>query len=189
MTKKEQKIVEFQTPEDYRLDCIRANTSSFGQISTAHDEPVLILIRGIPGAGKTSLIDRFGKSVDNRVSADDFFYDSKGKYTFKPDSLMAAHSYCQEKVRTLLTKGDFKGIAVHNTFTCRWEMEPYLLMAEKFEIKVVVIDIFDGGCTDKELAERNVHNVPVEAIARMRKRYEHDWRNGNPLAPWERKDL
>ena len=76
--------------------------------------------------------------------------------------------------------------AVTNTFTCRWELEPYLKMASKHGWQVVVIDLFDGGLTDEELAARGTHGVPAEGIRRMRERYEHCWRTGDPLHPMDR---
>jgi hypothetical protein len=40
--------------------------------------------------------------------------------------------------------------------------------------------------SDEELAQKNVHGVPVAGIAAMRARWEHDWRSSDPRAPWER---
>tara|TARA_Y100000034_G_scaffold99818_1_gene122831 strand:- start:2886 stop:3155 length:270 start_codon:yes stop_codon:yes gene_type:complete len=76
-------------------------------------------------------------------------------------------------------------VVVHNTFSTRWEMEPYLRMAGGTTV-VSVLDLFDGGCTDEELFKRNSHGVPLETITAMRARWEHDWKVGNPLPPWER---
>jgi hypothetical protein len=59
-------------------------------------------------------------------------------------------------------------------------------MAVEFGATPVVIDLYDGGLTDEALVARNVHFVPWQAIGAMRARYEHDWRNGNPIPPWER---
>ena len=64
----------------------------------------------------------------------------------------------------------------------------YLDMAEKEDVPVTVVSLFDNGFTDEELFERNTHGVPLEAIAAMRNRFEHDWLGGNPLPPWERPD-
>ena len=66
-------------------------------------------------------------------------------------------------------------------------MEPYILLAKEFNAEFQVIDLFDGGCTDQELFERNVHDVPLETIVAMRARWEHDWEGGNPTPPWLRK--
>lgn len=142
----------------------------------------LFLIRGLPGVGKTSLIMN---SIDVAAfAADDYFTDEHGEYHFDPKKLPEAHAQCQEQTRQALAAG--YDVAAHNTFTCRWEMEPYIKMAKESGARLVVIDLFDGGLSDEELAKRNTHGVPVDAIAAMRKRYEHDWRSGNPLPPWER---
>jgi hypothetical protein len=71
-------------------------------------------------------------------------------------------------------------VFVANTFTMRWEIEPYRLMAMAHGAAFEVIDIFDGGLSDEDLARRNAHGVPTAAIANMRARYEHDWMSGNP---------
>ena len=49
--------------------------------------------------------------------------------------------------------------------------------------RLVVMDLYDGGLTDSELAARNLHGVPEAGINRMRLRWEHDWKAGNPNPP------
>ena len=154
----------------------------------------LFIIRGLPGSGKTSLGNKLSLEAEGRVyAADDFFVDAEGRYNFDPARLGEAHAQCQENVRKALEFGCAK-VAVTNTFTQRWEIQPYLNIVTnvnddlKFEpIRVTVIDMFDGGLTDEELASRNVHGVSAAGIAAMRNRYEFDWKNGNPVPPWERK--
>ena len=147
----------------------------------------LLLIRGLPGSGKTTLLELFTSRFAD-FCADDFFMVD-GEYIFDPSKLTQAHALCLRHTRQNLMDQWLNvvgGAAVHNTFTQRWEMEPYIQLAEETGARLVVIDLFDGGLTDKELAARNSHGVPMEAIARMRARYEHDWKHGNPLPPWER---
>ncbi len=143
-----------------------------------------------------------------RVSADDYFsltalgiacncYPTPviaglGKdYEFDPSKLADAHQWCQGVVQGWLlgntpAGSDITTIVVDNTFSCRWEMEPYLKMAKEAGVKVYILDLFDGGLTDEQLFESNVHGVPLETIKAMRERWEHDWRIGNPSPPWER---
>lgn len=143
----------------------------------------LILIRGLPGAGKSEMSRLFDGPT---FAADDYFYErGDGVYDFHPQLLTAAHQLCQERTLKALN-GEHLVAVVTNTFSQRWELEPYLRMAEEGSHGVWVIDLFDGGLTNSQLAARGLHGVPVEGIAAMRSRWEHDWRNGDPVAPWLR---
>jgi predicted kinase len=144
----------------------------------------VIILRGLPGSGKSSLCTNF--DVEAVVcSADDFFYDEEDNYIFDGSKLALAHQACQEKFSTALLDGS-RLIIVDNTNTQHWEMKPYLDMAYLADARVTVISAFDGGCTDEELAERNTHGVPQDSIAGMRARFEHDWKAHDARPPWER---
>lgn len=142
----------------------------------------LFLIRGLPGSGKSTLGSQLAPGANN--AADDYFVVG-GEYRFDPAKLGAAHAFCQSQTRTLLKAGR-AAVAVCNTFTCRWELEPYFALARELRVKPIVIDLYDADFTDDMLARRNEHGVSVETIQAMRARYERDWWNGNPTPPWER---
>ena len=148
----------------------------------------LFLIRGLPGSGKSTLASTLAEWDGEKLfmyAADDYFY-SDGVYNFNPSKLPAAHAQCQERCDNAMKNGASR-IAIHNTFVCRWEMQVYLTLADTYGYRVTVVSVFDGGLDDKELFVRNTHGVPLNAITRMRANYEHDWKLGNPLPPWERK--
>ena len=150
--------------------------------------PLLFIIRGLPGSGKTTRAFALGEEIDTgAASADDYFTDEDGIYRFDPRDLPAAHAECQDKVRKYLLHE--RDVIVHNTFTQGWEATPYVIMAEKFGAEIKVIDLFDGGLDDAALAARNVHGVPLASIAAMRGRWEADLlaaQAAEPRAPWER---
>lgn len=142
----------------------------------------LVLVRGLPGSGKTTLAYALRRLAgqDDMVpakwvgaqcfAADNWMVNEAGKYEFDPSKLRAAHEACQAAVAGQLYKGG--RAIVHNTFSQQWEMAPYRALAALRGVPVEVVDLFDAGLTDAELAERNVHGVPVATIAAMRARWE-----------------
>lgn len=125
---------------------------------------MLYIIRGLPGSGKSTLAKRLYIFclVDYHYEADMYFIDAEGNYKFDPSKLKDAHAWCQEAVRGQIEGG--YSVAVSNTFTQMWEMKPYLDMAEKLGYTVTVITCEgDYG---------SIHNVPEEAIQRMKDRWE-----------------
>ena len=100
----------------------------------ATDPKVLYIIRGASGSGKSTLANKITPCA---FAADDYFCKN-GKYKFNPEKLKEAHEWCKEQVQWYMMLGA-EEIAVHNTFTRRWEVEPYLQLAEKYVYKVVEI--------------------------------------------------
>ena len=126
----------------------------------------LFLLRGLPGSGKSTLAAQLGGSL---VEADRYFMQY-GDYKFDASKLKEAHSWCREQVGKWMEVDnagyDVDRIVVSNTFTQEWEMRPYYELAEKYGYRVysIVVENRHGG--------KNVHNVPDEAIDKMRKRFE-----------------
>lgn len=122
---------------------------------------MLYIIRGIPGSGKTTLAEtmyHYGMA-DYHVEADQFMVDVNGQYKFDPSRLKECHQKCQDTVRKILERD--MTVVVSNTFTRKWEMEPYLEMTDK--ITVIV-------CQGQY---QNTHGVPDEVVERMKQRFEY----------------
>ena len=127
----------------------------------------LILLRGLPGSGKSTLGDvilRTPQQDPSLLSADDFFIDENGNYNFDSTKLQEAHSQCQlrcaERMKLQLSK-----IVVANTFTQDWEMEPYFEMAERYKYRVHTVIV------ENRHGNSNIHNVPYEKVEQMRNRF------------------
>ena len=126
----------------------------------------LFLLRGLPGSGKSTLAAQLGGSL---VEADRYFMQY-GDYKFDASKLKEAHAWCRDQVRKWMEVANagynVDRIVVSNTFTQEWEMKPYYELAEKYGYRVhsIVVENRHGG--------KNIHNVPDEAIDRMRKRFE-----------------
>ena len=127
----------------------------------------LYLIRGIPGSGKSTLARQLAYYV---FEADDYF-NKDGEYVFVPADIGKAHEYCQRRVEEMMDidgvggeQGAALSIAVSNTFTRLWEMQPYKDLAKKYGYTVfTILCQNDFG---------NVHGVPAGVVQRMKERME-----------------
>jgi predicted kinase len=129
-------------------------------------EKILYLVRGLPSAGKTTFAKTLGSII---VEADQYFVDGEGNYKFDGSKIKLAHEYCRVQTEAWMqTKGDQVNtdkIAVSNTFTQEWELDPYFEMAKIHGYKVFSIII------ETRHENKNEHNVPEEKIEQMRNRF------------------
>jgi predicted kinase len=130
----------------------------------------LILLRGIPGSGKSTLGDVIlytpgSNNTNNVLSTDDFFIDENGNYNFDPSKLKEAHNKCQLNCAERMKLGLSK-IVVANTFTQKWEMEPYFDMAERYKYRVHTIIV------ENRHEGKNIHGVPDDKLKIMKDRFE-----------------
>lgn len=128
-------------------------------------EKVLILLRGLPGAGKTSFANLMWSSY-TICEADKYFYVN-GEYKFDASKLKEAHQWCQDQVRSLMMESDFYSeIVVSNTSTTEKEMQPYLDLAKEFGYTVVSLIV------ENRHGNSSVHGVPKETLEKMKNRFE-----------------
>ena len=125
------------------------------------DTKVLFLLRGLPGAGKSSLASSLGVK---QFEADMYFINEAGEYKFNPAKIKDAHEWCRRNVENIMSFG--KPVAVSNTFTRKWEMDAYYELAEKYGYRVfsLVVENRHGGVI--------LHSVPEETLKAMKERFE-----------------
>lgn len=125
-------------------------------------EQELLLVRGHPGSGKSSLANEYELSGYQRFENDAFFTDSNGIYKFDFANHQKAKDVCLQKSKKALDKG--MSVVVSNTFTKLSEMEPFITYAKEKGIPVRVIEM--------ELNFGNVHAVPEEVVIEKKKQFE-----------------
>lgn len=133
-------------------------------------DKVLIILRGIPGAGKSTFANLiWSKYVI--CEADKYFYDEEGNYNFDATKLGEAHQWCQWQVEQMMKDNEvnkqyYPEIVVSNTSTTEKELEPYLKLADKYGYNVVSLIV------ENRHSGVSKHNVPQETIDKMRNRFQ-----------------
>lgn len=123
----------------------------------------LYIIRGLPGSGKTTMANELVGHYAY-CEADQFFTSQDGSYHYDKEKIREAHEWCKNQVKALMILNQYK-IAVSNTFVKRWEIQPYVALAQQYGYRIVEITM--SGDT-----YANLHNVPEETIQRMKANWE-----------------
>jgi predicted kinase len=122
---------------------------------------MLYIIRGLPGSGKTTLARKLADVV---TEADHFMINAHGEYEFDPTKLRECHEHCRSVAEAALANGAI--VAVSNTFSRRWELQPYISLAQSLNIPYQIITV------QGHPSWKNIHNVPDHTIQRMKARWE-----------------
>ncbi|NWW03638.1 N4BP2 protein, partial [Oreocharis arfaki] len=135
--------------------------------------PVLVLLRGVPGSGKSYLARNLLEDNPGGIilSTDDYFY-KHGQYHYDPDCLGEAHDWNRKRAKEAFEMR-ISPIIIDNTNIQAWEMKPYVTLAQQFKYKVMFREPDTWWkFKPKELERRNIHGVSKEKIKRMLERYE-----------------
>ena len=128
-------------------------------------EKQLIILRGLPGSGKTTFAGHLSQSMNCPMyAADDHMVDDDGNYSFDPKRLHWCHKKCQSDVERAMKFGAHN-IIVHNTNTTEKELKPYLDLASMYGYNVVSLIV------ENRHGNSSVHGVPEHSMERMRNRF------------------
>jgi len=138
---------------------------------------LFIVMRGVPGSGKTSFVLNFVSSQfkDNYAicSADDcpIYYDENNNYNWTQEKCSVAHSYCHKQFNDAIHRG-VSFIILDNTNMQVKDFQPYVSKAKDAGYEIAYIEFPPDEAKLKDCAKRNSHNVSLEIIERMAKRWE-----------------
>lgn len=147
------------------------------QLATAlqslKDRPTLVILRGLPGSGKSTVAHAITADDDSICSADDFFKKEQG-YSYDQTKLTVAHNRCFLRCVELMMSGT-DPIVVDNTNSQLWVYSAYKELSRVAGYRVQVLELL---CPDQltlgRYAHRSIHNVPVDACVKMAKQWEKD---------------
>lgn len=128
--------------------------------------PSIILLRGLPGAGKSTLAALLADNKWPIHAIDDFFTDPvTGVYKFQYEQNHLAYRKCEQDTDKEMAAGKEK-VFVDNTFTMTWEMEPYFKLAKKYNYTIFVLTV------ENYHASANIHSIPEESLQKMADKYQ-----------------
>lgn len=138
-------------------------------------EKTLIILRGLPGAGKSTLVakleEQYGKAVI--CSADHFFYFGQPmipeNYKYNRDQIGKAHGQCKYNAAQAMKDGA-PVVIIDNTNIKLQDFKFYVLTAAENGYTVVSHAI--TGMSAEESNRLNVHAVPMEVCVKMFKAYD-----------------
>lgn len=145
-------------------------------IEVTRPDDVLIIMRGIPGAGKsTEATKQVGNGIIHSTDAvieasfdyRKFFDEMIESKDFSNLSRMHALNYKNAKASI---DAGISPVVIDNTNIKANEPKKYVVYALKkgyADENIKFVDIGNGGCTAEELAERNTHGVPLDKIKSM----------------------
>lgn len=133
----------------------------------------MMILVGLPGSGKSTKVKELQQIHPDAVvcSADHYFTSADGCYNFDATQLHRAHQACQQKAMDAMVIGK-SCVIIDNTNVRLRDRRAYSSMALGYGYKVeeVVIGEFTEAFVDV-CAQRNVHGVPRDVIAKMAHQY------------------
>jgi predicted kinase len=151
-------------------------------IQTGESDKVAIIMRGLPGSGKSYWVEQYLQSLGLEValrikqyglfSTDALFYH-QGKYVFKAQKLSEYHQRNLASFIQALANGE-PIVICDNTNINHWEYIAYEAAAKAlgYQVKTVIVGQPKSAAHQLLCSQRNQHKVPLAQIKKMASMFE-----------------
>lgn len=123
----------------------------------------VIIMRGLPGAGKTTYVENL-KGGNVVVCSADHYHMVDGVYKFNPKNSGSAHDKCLKRYLDYLLVSNVTDVIVDNTNTTLAELAPYARIASALMIPFRILYVYADVV---EAFKRNKHGVSFATMLRM----------------------
>ena len=124
----------------------------------------LYLLRGLPGAGKSTVAKAMAEALDFDHYEMDMARHVNGKYIYRPEDTPRCHRWCYNRTKASLRKG--RGVIVSNTFVRRYHLNAYTSLALALKVPFAILHVQGQNFG-------SLHDVPEEQMKRMRNAWSH----------------
>lgn len=122
----------------------------------------LIILRGLPGSGKSTWAKQLQEKTGCSHYENDMFFMQNGKYAFDERKYKQATQWCFQQTMKDLTEG--KNVVVSNVFVTVNSVNQYLRRAKQLGAEVKVF---------RKISQyKNIHSVPLDVLASMKKNFQ-----------------
>ena len=132
------------------------------------DAPIMVVMRGCPGQGKTTTANKLKKSLEEELdlrvgifSTDNIFTTEAGEYDFVHFAIATAHLFEQHEMIISMKMREYDVYILDNTNLQRAEFLPYLREAMYENFRVFVLDLRGHK------RHKNIHGVPEDRVQMM----------------------
>uniref|UniRef100_A0A915BJQ6 Smr domain-containing protein n=1 Tax=Parascaris univalens TaxID=6257 RepID=A0A915BJQ6_PARUN len=134
--------------------------------------PVLLLMRGVPGSGKSYLARELLAGTNGVVHSTDNYFIENGVYTFDANKLQEFHLRNLKEAKNAMSNG-IKPIIIDNTNIYARHMQAYITQAVKFLYEIYFVEPqTEWKMEANECARRNTHSIAVEKISYLLETFE-----------------
>lgn len=127
----------------------------------------LVIMRGLPGSGKSFLANKYAKQRGGIVFSHDDYMGVGEKFKWDEDSSIEAHHANQIAVRNAFRQ-NVPLVIVDSCNLKPFLANPYVKMAKYYGYSHMTLMPATGWAQDpSECAKRNVHNVPFSVVQQM----------------------
>lgn len=137
--------------------------------------PDVIILRGLPGVGKTTIANFLAERLASEngavvLSSYDFFMSKDGEFIFDKTKIQAAHKWNFERFKQAVAK-QLSPIIIDNSNIQRFHYYHYVDYAQRHDYRVSILTLPHNNLSDKELEVRTPHKLNRNAINKMRKTF------------------
>lgn len=122
----------------------------------------LVLVRGLPGSGKSTWAKKFAEEHGFEHFENDMYFMHDGKYEYNPDEIKTAMNWCYTEAYHALAQG--KNVVVSNVFVTRKAVKRWEDLAKKVGCEFRIYR--------KDKNYGNVHDVPKNVLASMKRAFQ-----------------